>query len=87
MIHSLSGGVIHENGVYTFAKVEVEGLPCWYLAREKVEAGDSVIVPFGKRGERKHGKVLRVENCSEQTAPCPMNRVREIEQVLHGEEF
>ena len=86
MIHSLSGGVIHENGVYTFAKVEVDGLPCWYLAREKVEAGDCVIVPFGKRGELKRGKVLRVESCSEQTAPCPMNRVREIEQVLRENE-
>ena len=82
MIHSLSGGVIRENGVHTFAKVEVEGLPYWYLAREKTEAGDKVLVPFGKRGEIKCGVVLRVEECSEQTAPCPMNRVREIEAVL-----
>lgn len=82
MIHSLSGGVIAENGVYTFAKVDVEGTPCWYLAVIKVAEGDRVLVPFGKNGALKNGVVRKIEQCTRQTAPVPMNRIREIEAVL-----
>ena len=51
MIHSLSGGVLGDNGVYTFAKVEVEGAPRWYVAPFPVKEGDTVAVPYGAVGE------------------------------------
>lgn len=82
MIHSLSGGVIKENGTYTFAKVEIEGLPYWYLAPDETKAGDRVLVPFGKSGLPREGIVLRVEVCSAQVAPVPMNRVKEVLQIV-----
>ena len=73
MIHSLSGGVIADNGIYTFAKVEVEGTPRWYLTGEfRVKAGDAVRVPF--QGRECAGTVLRTEDCTRQTAPVPLNR-------------
>ena len=81
MIHSLSGGVIAENGEYLFAKVRVEETPCWYVSPfPQVKAGDSVRVPFG-RGLAV-GIVERTERCNKQTAPIPLNRVREIEEIL-----
>lgn len=80
MIHSLSGGVIAENGIYTFAKVELDGSPFWYLAPSGVNKGDRVLVPFGKR--LCEGVVLRTEVCSSQCAPVPMNRVGRIEKIL-----
>ena len=42
MIHSLSGGVIAENGVHTFVKVDVMGTPCWYLSARRLPAGTRV---------------------------------------------
>ena len=73
MIHSLSGGVLADNGIYTFVKVEVEGAPRWYLAGEfRVKSGDRVRVSYcGKECE---GAVLRTEDCTRQTAPVPLNR-------------
>lgn len=84
MIHSMSGGVIKDNGYYTFAKVELDGLPCWYVSPvSSVEVGDRVIVPFGKRETLREGVVLKVErNVSEQCSPVPMNRIRSIEKIL-----
>lgn len=84
MIHSLSGGVIAENGIYTFAKVRVEDSPCWYLAPRIVKAGDKVLVPFGKAELPAEGVVERVETCTDQTAPVPVRRAREILQILGG---
>ncbi len=81
MIHSLSGGVISDNGYYTFAKVETDGAPWWYLAEEKVSVGDRVLVPVG--GKLREGVVLKVEeNVSNQCAPVPMNRIKRIEKIL-----
>ena len=80
MIHSLSGGVLGDGGVYTFAKVRVEETPCWYLAPRGVKAGSRVRVPFG-RGTAE-GTVERVEACTPHTAPVPMNRAREILEIL-----
>ncbi len=78
MIHSLSGGVISDGGIYAFVKVEVEGAPRWYLSPAfTVKVGDRVIVECG--GKRYTAEVLKVEKCTPQTAPCPMSRVREIE--------
>ena len=48
MIHSLSGGVIADDGIYTFVKVDAEGTPRWYLAPVfRPKAGDRVRVPLG----------------------------------------
>ena len=61
MIHSLSGGVLSDGEVYTFAKVDVAGTPCWYLAPFRVEVGANVLVPFGREnaegGCRPHGEL------------------------------
>ncbi len=76
MIHSMSGGVLADGTVYTFAKVEAAGSPRWYLAPFSVSAGERVVVPFGE-GEAE-GVVLKTENCTRQTAPVPVNRAREI---------
>ena len=81
MIHSLSGGVIADNEIYTFVKVEAEGAPRWYLAGEfRVKAGDTVRVPFG--GRECTAIVLRTEDCTRQTAPVPLNRVATILSLL-----
>lgn len=83
MIHSLSGGVIADNGEYLFAKVRVEDTPCWYLSPfPAVKAGDRVRVPFGSGGRLVLGVVERTERCTKQTAPIPLNRAREIEEIL-----
>lgn len=84
MIHSMSGGVIAENGIFTFVKVDVEGTPYWYLSpNSKVKVGDEAVVPFGRSVCR--GKVVKVEQCSRQTAPIPMNRVKEAERIFPAE--
>lgn len=89
MIHSLSGGVIKENGVYTFAKTEIDGAPFWFIAPDGVEAGDRVIAPVGKNNVMRAGVVRKVErNVSGQCAPFPMNRMKRIARVLpRGESF
>lgn len=81
MIHSLSGGVIAENGIGTYAKVDVSGTPCWYLAPRRLKAGTRVVVPVGKSG-RAEGTVLRCEDCTPQTSPVPANRARAILRIL-----
>ena len=81
MIHSMSGGILAENESYTFVKVEAEGTPRWYLSpTSKIKAGDSVLVPFS--GRTITGKVLRVEECTRQTAPVPVKRVQSVEEIL-----
>lgn len=85
MIHSLSGGVIAENGVHTFVKVDVMGTPCWYLSARRLPAGTRVAVPYGKAGRPVEGKVLRCEDCTPQTAPVPFARARTILRVVQQE--
>lgn len=80
MIHSMSGGVLADGTVYTFAKTETSEGTFWYLAPDAVEEGARVLVPLG-RGTAA-GTVVRVERCGKQTAPCPLNRVKEIICVL-----
>lgn len=80
MIHSMSGGVLSDNEVYTFVKVEVEGAPCWYLAPDHVQEGALVLVPHGYMSAQ--GRVLKVERCTQQTAPVPMKCAREILALL-----
>ncbi len=86
MIHSLSGGIIADNEILTYCKVEIcEGAYCgekrWYISPFKVEAGNSVSVPVGKAAGVK-GTVLRVDKVTKQTAPYPVGRTAEIEKVL-----
>ena len=82
MIHSLSGGVIADNGMQSFVKVDVSGTPYWYLAPRRLAPGQRVLVPCGKTGRPAEGTVLRCEDCTPQTAPVPMNRVREVLRVI-----
>lgn len=86
MIHSLSGGVICDVGVYSFAKVELlegfdQGLSFWYLNEFlELKEGDTVRVPRGRYIVL--GKVVRIERNSAQTAPVPMNRILPIEEIV-----
>lgn len=82
MIHSLSGGVIAENGKHTFVKVELGGAPYWFLADCAVKEGDRVLVPFGKGDLPTEAIVIKKEENTAQCAPVPMNRIKEIYQVL-----
>ena len=82
MIHSLSGGVLADNSPMLFAKVDVLGTPCWYLAPFFVEAGDKVLVPFGREERLTEGTVLRTETCTRQTAPVPVSRAKSIREKL-----
>ena len=83
MIHSLSGGVIKENDEFTFVKVEIDGAPYWYLSPfSTVKEGDKVIVPYGKKELPRHAVVVKVETCNEQCSPVPMNRIKEIDEIL-----
>ena len=82
MIHSMAGGVLGDQGVYTFAKVETEGVPMWYLAPMPVAAGQRVVVPAGRASRAVEGVVLRVETCTPHTAPVPVGRAKSILRVL-----
>ena len=82
MIHSMAGGVLGDLGVHTFAKVEIDGAPYWYLANVPVKEGQRVAVPFGRPERRVTGVVRRVEDCTAQTAPVPLSRARAILRVL-----
>lgn len=76
MIHSMSGGVLEDGGLYRFAKVRLEGEARWYLAPFPVKEGDCVCVPH--EGEAKRGTVERVETCSKATAPVSPTRAQAI---------
>lgn len=81
MIHSMSGGVISENGRYTFVKVELDGTPQWYLSSSSsVKAGDRVLLPCGYL--TREAVVVKVEEADAQCAPVPMKRIKEILKVL-----
>lgn len=81
MIHSLSGGVIADGNIYTFVKVEIDGVPRWFISPFPVKEGDRVLVPFNYIEERE-GAVLKTENCTAKTAPCSVKRTPEILKVL-----
>ncbi len=83
MIHSLSGGIISENGKHTFVKVVINGAPYWYLSPIfTVKEGDKVLVPFGRGELPTEALVIKVEENTAQCAPVSMNRIKEIYQVL-----
>ncbi len=78
MIHSMSGGVLSDGELYTFAKVDGEAAG-WYRSPVPVRAGDRVLVEAAVPCE---GVVLRVERCTAQTAPVPAGRAKEIVRIL-----
>lgn len=81
MIHSMSGGVLSEYGVYTFVKVrfDPEQTPYWYVSDFEVQEGDSVLAPFGASGLGKRAIVIKVEEgVSGQVAPVPIKRVKKL---------
>lgn len=69
MIHSMSGGVLSDGSLYTFAKVETEGNARWYLSVFPVSEGEIVLCP--SEGGHIEGRVLRVERCDRKSAPVP----------------
>lgn len=86
MIHSLSGGVLCDVGIYTFAKVEyaegeLAGRRFWYQSEfPSLKEGDEVLVPA--LGALVRGRVVALEVASAQTAPYPLNRIKAIETIL-----
>ena len=80
----MAGGVLGDTGVYTFAKVEIVGMPLWYLAPMPVGAGQRVVVPFGREGRLVTAEVLKTETCTAQTAPVPLNRARSILRIAES---
>ena len=58
-------------------------MPYWYLSPfATVKEGDTVVVPFGKNDTPRHAVVVKVEENTEQCAPVPMNRIKEIDEIL-----
>lgn len=85
MIHSMSGGVLDEYGVYTFAKVKFDGddRPYWYISDFEIAEGDRVSAPFGVGGLSKPATVVAVEhNVSAQVSPVPIKRAKRLLQKL-----
>ncbi len=85
MIHSLSGGVVRDKKYYDFAKVKIEtGEIFWFISKFKeLKVGDFVVVPIGKSENLVKGEVLRIDkNISEQVAPIPVKRMKEIVEII-----
>ncbi len=85
MIHSLAGGDIKQIKVCDFAKVELlegasRGGIYWYITKiPGLQAGDMVLVPFGRMNALTKAKVLRIDkNVSSQVAPVRMNMAKSI---------
>lgn len=84
MIHSLSGGVIAEYDklIYVFVALN-ECEKAWYISPfPSIKVGDRVRVLFGARYPLRCGTVEKVEVVTKQTAPYPVNRTREVEELL-----
>ena len=82
MIHSTAGGTMREYNRYDYAKVEVEGVPHFYLSPfSELKEEDIVSVPVGL--EVKEGKVLRVDrNILEQNFPISAKRLKKIIEII-----
>jgi hypothetical protein len=82
----MGGGVIENYDNLIYAKVQyLQGLQAggkmWFISPFKsIKVGDKVKVPCGSASVE--GIVERVENVTKQTAPYPVNRTREIEEIL-----
>lgn len=81
MIHSLSGGVISEDEITNYAKVQFEnGDIYWYKTQmQDLNENDFVLVPFGNTNKPLKAKVIRLDkNISSKCAPVPAKRAKEI---------
>ena len=78
MIHSLSGGILSENSLVDFAKVETTEGTFWFNSTGfKLNIGDNVLVPLN--GNTLQGKVIRVDkNLSPQVTPIPLKHAKKI---------
>ena len=87
MIHSLSGGVIKDDGGHTFVKVVIRGEETgrWYLSDEfPVLVGMRVVVPF-KDGHAE-GVVERVDaGLSAKATPIPLGKAQSVISVVFDE--
>ena len=86
MIHSLSGGVLKDNRLYDFAKVEIVDTPFvgnifWYITNISLKPDDLVLVPVNNKTFK--GKVLRIDKAvNEQFAPISVKRAKEVIKIL-----
>ena len=81
MIHSMSGGVISEDTLSDYVKVQFEtGEIFWYKTNiEDLNIGNFVLVPFGKTNKPIKAKVIRIDkNVSSKCSPVPYNRAKDI---------
>ena len=85
MIHSLSGGVLKEEEICDFAKVQTEEGNFWYKSEIiGLKEGDQVKVPFGVNDKIVQGIVLSVvRNVTSKNSPVPFKRVKEIIEILN----
>lgn len=87
MIHSLSGGIItlYDTLIYVFVRIEngaEKDVKRWYISPlSSVNIGNRVAVE-DLRGNIVAAEVLRVEKVTAQTAPFPVNKTREICNLL-----
>lgn len=85
MIHSLSGGVLSEDGYHTVVKVKFfgEDKVGYFLCDDfRVSVGDKVVVESLGCGTEE-GEVLRVDkNVSEKCSPVPVKRARKVLKKL-----
>lgn len=89
MIHSLSGGVIHDTQFYDLVFVQIENseLKLWYKFNSTFFSpvtGQVAIVPFGPLLNETRAKILKVKyNVSEQVCPTKTKNLKEIINVLN----
>ncbi len=89
MIHSMCGGGLADNEIYSFAKVRFENTalcgdrPYWFINDiVGLKAGDTVTAPFGASETPERAVVLRVDIASEQTPPLPVKRMKRVISVV-----
>ena len=86
MIHSLAGGKMRDLDFCDFAKVKIIDTNeiRWYIFNIlDLNLGDKVLVPFGIKNELVTAEVIKIErNLSEQVAPIPIKRAKEIYKKL-----
>lgn len=85
MIHSMCGGGLSDNEIYSFAKVRFDNValcgdrPYWFINDiAGLKIGDVVMAPFGFDEKPERAVVLRVDDASEQTPPFPVKRMKHI---------
>ena len=85
MIHSLSGGVLKEEEICDFAKVQTEEGNFWYKSNIiGLKEGDKVNVSLGLDNKIIKGIVLLVvRNVTSKNSPVPFKRTKEIIEILN----